>query len=404
MLFLHFAPALFLAIILAGRPATPASITNGDFEEVQIGSPFFSTDPSDVPGWTHSGDVGGGFLWAIGYSDAGGSILTAGSGNQFVSMGGGFDAVGASSWSTSITGLSPGDSYLLDFMMADENTFIATPQEITVDFPSGSSSLPLTFAATLLPTSNYWTAWQDQETTLLATDTTATVRFTATTQFDVGLDDVQVTEIPNVVAEPDTLKVSICALLLLPAVSVFRWRAAGARRARAPDPRHNDPGNNVGNYAEQGQRPDRQHQPQDTHQRHVHCEVPRETRAYARDFLVFHRTSKPLQARRRRNSPAGQGAALAAEFVLLSELYAASGAEHGKSPPGIGTHPGVNLFHAPGRPSVTVLQATLFPKSRVFARPWPRADCPPAADAFDTPAMRTESPPWRPRRRHTRPR
>ena len=66
-LFLQFAPALFLAVILFALPAAAASITNGDFEAVQIGSPFVSTNPADVPGWTHSGDDGGGFLWAIGY-------------------------------------------------------------------------------------------------------------------------------------------------------------------------------------------------------------------------------------------------------------------------------------------------------------------------------------------------
>jgi hypothetical protein len=208
MLFLPFAPALFLAALFKVLPVSAASITNGDFEGVQIGSPYFSTNPADVPGWTHSGDDGGGFLWAIGYSDSGGSVTVAGSGNQFVTLGGGFDHVGTSSWSTTITGLTPGDTYSLNFLMADENTFTSTPQEITVDFTSGSSTLPVTFAATDLPSANYWTSWQDQQEFFVATADTAMVRFSATTQYDVGMDDVRVSEIP----EPDLVFLSACGL------------------------------------------------------------------------------------------------------------------------------------------------------------------------------------------------
>jgi len=199
---LLFAPALFLAVILMALPSAAASITNGDFEAVQIGSPYFSLNSSDVPGWTHTGDDGGGFLWAIGYRDPGGSVTVAGSGNQFVTMGGGFDHIGTSSWSTVITGLVPGDSYLLDFMMADENNFSTTPQAITVDFPAGSSTLPVTFSDDLFPAQgqNYWTQWIDEQMGFVATDTSATVQFTATTQYDVALDDVRVTD--AVVPEP----------------------------------------------------------------------------------------------------------------------------------------------------------------------------------------------------------
>jgi hypothetical protein len=92
MSFLWFAPALILAVNFAVLTTEAASITNGDFEAVQIGSPFFSINPADIPGWTHSGDVGDALLWAIGYTDIGGSATVAGHGNQFVTMGGGFDA------------------------------------------------------------------------------------------------------------------------------------------------------------------------------------------------------------------------------------------------------------------------------------------------------------------------
>ena len=57
--------------------ASAASVTNGDFEAVQIGSPFLSSNPANIPGWTHMGTVGDALLWAIGYSDGGGSVTVA---------------------------------------------------------------------------------------------------------------------------------------------------------------------------------------------------------------------------------------------------------------------------------------------------------------------------------------
>jgi hypothetical protein len=231
--FLHFAPALLLAVILAALPAAAASITNGDFEAVQIGSPFFSTNPADIPGWTHTGAPGDALLWKVGYSDSGGSVTVAGNGNQFVTMGGGFDMVGMASWSTSITGLIPGNSYLLDFMMADESTF-SSDQQIMVDFTSGSLTLPVTFTAAGSSSANYWRDWQSKEETFLATGTSATVRFTANTRFDVGLDDVRVSD--AIVPEPSLLGLLIYGLSITLAVSAFRWLAAFARRAKAPGP------------------------------------------------------------------------------------------------------------------------------------------------------------------------
>lgn len=230
MLFLHFAPALFLVVILAALPAAAASITNGDFEAVQIGSPFFSTNPSDIPGWTHSGDVGDALLWAVGYSDPFGSVTVAGSLNQFVTLGGGFDDVGTGSWSAIITGLTAGDSYLLDFMMADEST-LSSNQQITVGFSDGSSTLPVTFTTTGAPSANYWTDWQNEEETFVANDASATVLFTAKTPFDVGLDDVRVRE--AVVPEPSFPALLTCALLM---VSGFRSRVACVRRPKARGP------------------------------------------------------------------------------------------------------------------------------------------------------------------------
>src|SRR5260370_6044448 len=131
-------------------PGTLAqTVMNGSFEAVQIGSPFKSINTADVPGWTKGGDTGDALLWAIGYSDCCGSIMVAGDGNQFVTLGGGFNTPGTADWSTTITGLTAGNSYVLNFMTATEQgpNFPAAifPQTMTVGFISGSSTASQSF-------------------------------------------------------------------------------------------------------------------------------------------------------------------------------------------------------------------------------------------------------------------
>ena len=47
-----------LAVMLSATVASTASagdlVTNGSFEAVQIGSPFVTSDPADIPGWTRA--------------------------------------------------------------------------------------------------------------------------------------------------------------------------------------------------------------------------------------------------------------------------------------------------------------------------------------------------------------
>ena len=186
-----------VVVALTMRAARAVTMTNPDFEAVQIGSPFKSSNPSDIPGWTHAGADGDAWLWAIGFGDISGSVTAAGSGKQFVTLGGGFNTSGSGSWSTSITGLAPGTGYLLEFTMANEADFSGN-QQITVDFPIGSSTGAQTFTATQTPTAfNYWRPWENEELVFVATDTTATVRFLANTRFDVGLDNVRVSVVPT---------------------------------------------------------------------------------------------------------------------------------------------------------------------------------------------------------------
>lgn len=203
----RFAIGAFAATVLMFIPLTAATITNGDFEAVAIGSPFDTSNPADIPGWTHTGTVGDALLWAIGYSDSGGSVTVAGSGRQFVTLGGGFEAPGSATWSTTITGLTAGDSYVLSFDTATElGTGIEPggPQTMTVGFSSGSSTLPESFTS---PDSSaaYWRTWVAQNYTFVATASSAVVDFSVTNQqYDMGLDAVSIAATTGI-PEPTTM-------------------------------------------------------------------------------------------------------------------------------------------------------------------------------------------------------
>lgn len=186
-------------------------ITNGSFEAVQIGSPS-STNPADIPGWTHSGDVGDALLWNITFNqccNGNGGIPNAhsGDGNQFVTMGGGFGITGSSAWSQVIAGLTIGDSYNIDFMMAAEGE--TATQQITVAMTAGSSTGSEVFTSPTSPGISpiFWTNWGTEQYTFVATSTSATLQFSALDQpYDVGLDNVSIASASgSTVPEPSSL-------------------------------------------------------------------------------------------------------------------------------------------------------------------------------------------------------
>ena len=128
---------------------------NHSFEDVAIPcSPCSSSNPLDVPGWTHADAVGDALIWRVGYNDCCGSITVAGEGQQFVTLGGGFTGVGQGHWLQTIVGLTRGADYELRFMMANENPGIS--QSLTVSFPSGSSTSAQTFSAAPHSEGSYW--------------------------------------------------------------------------------------------------------------------------------------------------------------------------------------------------------------------------------------------------------
>ena len=184
--------------------ALAQTVQNGSFEAVQIPAPFYSTNPADIPGWTHSGTVGDALLWAIGYTDGGGSVTVAGQGNQFVTLGGGYLTAGSASWTTAITNLTVGKTYNLNFDIAFEggDTPLAD-QVMTVGFDSGSSTGSSNFSAPF-NSGNYWKIWLPETKSFVATATSAVADFSVANQInDMGLDAVSVSA-SSAIPEPST--------------------------------------------------------------------------------------------------------------------------------------------------------------------------------------------------------
>ena len=194
---------------LVATSAGAITVTNGCFEDVQITSSY-STVPADIPGWTHSGDVGDALIWNATYPICCGGTGTAktGDGNQFVTMGGGYGPFGSSAWSQDLTGFTVGQAYVVHFKMAAEGE--SPTQDMTVSMTSGSSTAPETFTSP--PTSTlFWQNWGANSYSFVADATSATLQFSVTNQqWDVGLDSVSVNA---AVPEPKTWAMMLVGFL-----------------------------------------------------------------------------------------------------------------------------------------------------------------------------------------------
>jgi PEP-CTERM motif len=203
--------SMFSAVIVASAlfwagAANAVTVQNGSFEDVQISGPL-STNPSDIPGWTHTGDVGDALLWNNTFNiccNGNGGIPNAhtGDGNQFVTMGGGFGPFGSSAWSQTLSGLVVGQAYVVNFKTAAEGE---TPtQQLTVGMTSGSSTPSQTLTTLASPGIGpfFWANWGSDTYSFVANGTSATLQFSVTNQqYDVGLDSVSIS---SAVPEPST--------------------------------------------------------------------------------------------------------------------------------------------------------------------------------------------------------
>lgn len=201
------------------------TILNGSFEAVQLvpvgTTPTFSSNPADIPGWTHSGVVGdGALLLRAGPVCCGGTnTALAGDGNQFVLLGGGFTASGSNSWSQTITDLAIGQMYNVTFMMAAEGETATQP--LTVGMTSGSSTAAQTFTSPVTNTL-FWQNWGTDVYSFLATDASATLQFSVSNQqFDVGLDGVSIAAV-GVTPVPEPATFALMGLGLAAGVGLAR--------------------------------------------------------------------------------------------------------------------------------------------------------------------------------------
>jgi len=140
----------------------------------------YSSNSADVPGWTHTGDAGDALSRKAGPQCCGGTgTAKAGAGNQFVTLGGGFDSAGSEAWSQTVSGLTIGQSYVVSFLMAAEGE--TATQNTTLGITSGSLTPAETF--TSLPTNTlFWQNWGPQQYTFVSTATAATLQFSVTNQ------------------------------------------------------------------------------------------------------------------------------------------------------------------------------------------------------------------------------
>ena len=196
------AGCLLLAAHLFAQVPT---IQNGDFEMPRIGPPFVSTIA--VPGWTHTGCTGLGNLMRAGYTDSVGTVQMAGHGSQFLLIGCGPDLEGDANWSTVITGLTPGVTYTLAFLMASQAPRAATT--LTVSFGLDSSTAPESFMVSPFDFA-YWANWEPKQMNFVAASTSATVTFSILEQpSELGLDYVTIAPASPVVLPPSITSIDL---------------------------------------------------------------------------------------------------------------------------------------------------------------------------------------------------
>ena len=223
-----------LAALLAACPslgwAVPV-VTNGSFE-ADTWSPEISDlgGVNSITGWTAVRSPSNTF-YVHGYNNAA-EVGNTPFGNQFVVLGP--TNVGGNYVEQAVSGFTIGATYTLSFGIASEcGDFSfgcgAGPNphaRVGVSFPSGSSTPSADFLAPAAE-SNFWDIWATFTDNFVATSSTVEIRFLdlggVDNGFDIGLDNISVSQVGNAVPEPGT------AVLLVAEASAL-WLLSRRRR------------------------------------------------------------------------------------------------------------------------------------------------------------------------------
>ncbi len=183
------AGTLAASFALASTPAYANLVTNGSFEagNFNAGSGYkLGLTDADVPGWhlpasdgTYPWGLQNGNAFAAGPADTGIQWLVLGEWGPMTEF----------TIQQTVTGLTPGATYMMSWAAASEQGCCANGQ---LSFLSGSTTGPFSFTA---PTSgSYWTAWGHYSTSFVANASSVTFQFQdinpTTNGYDLGLDSV----------------------------------------------------------------------------------------------------------------------------------------------------------------------------------------------------------------------
>ncbi len=175
---------VFLATLLVialghARNSVAASFVNGSFET------------GDTTGWVTDSSYG---------LNPFGTIYGSGFNGKYWAWVAGYE--GSIYFNQTVTGLTAGTKYAVDFLIASEFT---KSDSIFVSADGGPSQQ---FFAPAM-NSNFWDNWVSREFDFTATGTTALISFSThgvdpNSQYDIGLDNVTIRELNQPVPEPST--------------------------------------------------------------------------------------------------------------------------------------------------------------------------------------------------------
>ena len=174
--------AAALGLILAGNiMAGVLAFTNGDFQT------------GDLTGWTSTTSVLNPF----------GTSYNAGNATYWHWLGGGDTPATGITTSQTITGLTPGTTYAVNFIMASEATL---SNELNISVDGGPSTV---ISAPPYNGLGLWDNWVSRQYQFIAGGTTATIQFDTVglnlSGYDVGLDNVTLSTADSGAPEPSTL-------------------------------------------------------------------------------------------------------------------------------------------------------------------------------------------------------